>query len=245
MVLVQAQNPANVGFVARVLANFGVTDWVLLDTAPWRGSEAERTGAPARALLEAARAAATWEEALAGCSHVVGFTARPGRHRQACTLPELPALAAGWGAEARPALVFGREDRGLEAAQTERCGWLASIPTHGLASLNLSHAVALALYEWFRLRVGPGHGPEAPGHGPEAPREGGDERLSWSSAEGRARLAAGALAELQATGFPDGGELEGSLRRLSSRPMEARDLRVLEKILRHAQYLREAHVPRP
>ena len=230
IVLIEPQHPANVGFVARVLANYGLDDWALVGGVEWRGSEAERTAAMAPAVLAAAHRADGWAAALDDCTHLLGFTARPGRHRRALALAELAAVRASWGGGARPALIFGREDRGLEAEEAERCGWLVTIPTAGLASLNLSHAVAVALYEWFR---------ELPAAAPAA------DRRSWSGAADRARLAAKAAAELRASGYPDGGELEAALRRLTARPIEARDLRVLEKIVRHAQYFRQSHGPRP
>ena len=59
VVLVEPGTPANVGFTARVLANFGLRNWVLLGGCGWRGTEAERTGAPARDVLEGVREVAT------------------------------------------------------------------------------------------------------------------------------------------------------------------------------------------
>ncbi len=159
IVLVEPQTPANVGFTARVLANFGLDDCRLLGGCGWRGTEAERTGAPAREVLEAVVEVDTLTDALAGTTHVVGFTARSGRHRRVLDLTELPTIAADWGDDVRPVFLFGREDRGLEAEETEACGHLVRIPTAGLHSLNLSHAVAVALYEWFRLPASPEPGP--------------------------------------------------------------------------------------
>jgi tRNA/rRNA methyltransferase len=224
VILVAPQNPANVGFCARVLANFGLDDWVLVAAPEWRGSEAERTGAPARQTLEASRRASTLAEAASGCTHLCGFTGRAGRHRRLLPLAEFPAAVAAWGPRARPALVFGREDRGLEAGEVESCSLLVTIPVPGLASLNLSHALAVVLYEWFRAGLVP----------PAA-----SESISWAGVEDRERLARKALEELAAADFPDpGGETAATLRRLAAAPMEARDLRVLEKILRHARWRR-------
>lgn len=224
--------PANLGFVARVLANAGLTDWVRVGGCDWRGSEAERTGAMARDRLEGLRVAGDLAEAVAGCSHLLGFTARSGRRRQPRPLPDLARLLAEWGPAARVGLVFGREDRGLEAEEAEACTALVTIPTAGLASLNLSHAVAVALYEWRRA-AGPAPAPPPPEH----------EEV-WASAEDRLRLARHAAAELAAAGFPDrGGELPGTLRRLAALPVLARDLRMLERIVRHARWRREHDSP--
>lgn len=242
VVLVQPQNPANVGFVARLLANFGLKDWALVGEAALLGGEAERTGAPARERLTACRVTESLPDALGDASHSLGFTARAGRHRRLIPLHEVGALQEEWGPTARPALVFGREDRGLEAGETERLTALCTIPAPGLASFNLSHAVALALYEWFRGE--PRHESSPPPANPADPRARADgqppEPIKWSSAADRARLAEKAQAELAAAGFEQHPEqLEGTLRRLTAHPLEARDLRMLERILRHARWLRE------
>ncbi len=248
VVLVEPRNPANVGFIARLLANFGLDDWVLAGPPLPPGSEAERTGAPARKTLAALRSAPDLPAALGGATHALGFTARPGRHRPAIPLAGLGALKKEWGPEARVALVFGREDRGLEAAEAERLHALATIPARGLSSFNLSHAVALALWEWFRDEPAPPRDvpPRAASPGPAGrdPRARASAAppapLRWSTAAGRARLADKALAELLAAGFHrHPGQLESCLRRLSALPLEARDLAMLERIVRHARWRRE------
>jgi tRNA/rRNA methyltransferase len=228
VVLVEPQNPANVGFVARVLANFALDDWRLVGGVGWHGTEAERTGAPARGTLEAVREAATITEAVEGATHLAGFTARSGRHRRAIDVRELAAEAATWGEDARPALLFGREDRGLEAEETEGCALLVRIPTRGLPSLNLSHAVAIALHEWFRGVPGP-------------VAEETEPSPAWSDAAARRRLAEETIRELAAVEYPDRGEeLEAALRRLAALPIETRDLRILNRIVRHARWRRES-----
>jgi len=227
IVLVEPQVPGNLGFVARLVENFGVGDWVRVGGVDWRGSEAERTGSMAKGALERLRVAGSFEEAVEGCTHLVGFTARAGRHRQPAPLMALGALRAEWGPGARVGLVFGREDRGLETEEAEACAALLTIPTAGFSSLNLSHAVAVALYEWGRAAAG------------EPVELDPDAAAVWSSEEDRRRLAAKTAAELEAAGFRDGGEhIPATLRRLTARPMEARDLRMLERVIRHAQWRR-------
>jgi len=235
VILVEPGIAANLGFCARVLATAGLDDWVQVGGVAWRRSEAERTGAMALPQLEALRVVPELAAATEGCTHLLGLTARAGRHRQTVPLPELAGLRAEWGGEARVGLVFGREDRGLETIEVEACTALCNIPTRGLSSLNLSHALAVTLYEWFRNPA-------------EAAERAGNEleELCWADAAQKARAAEKARVEIDAAGFREVPEhLEAALRRLAALPLQARDLRILERIVRHARWLREGAATPP
>ena len=229
VILIEPQNPANVGFIARLLANFGLSDWVLVGAPELVASDAERTGAAALDTLAAARRADNLADALRGCSCSIAFTARAGKHRQPVVLPKLRLACADWlGGDATPALVFGREDRGLETEEVEQCSFICTIPTLGLESMNLSHAVGLVLYEWHRDIQGDCGGFKLPDYRDQV----------WASAEDRARVMDKALKLIAASGFPDrGDELAQCWRRISSIPIEARDLRTVERVIRHSDWL--------
>ena len=238
VVLVEPQNPANIGFAARAVENFGAAGWIQIGGPDWKNSEAERTGAPARERLGQLQRASTWDDGTAELTHLVAFTARSGKHREVLPLQDLAEIRANWGADARVGLVFGREDRGLEAEEVDRCTVCVTIPTAvdfrteqtgnpdqppGLASLNLSHAIAVGLYEWNR-----GLELATP---PQSP--------AWATAESRRRVLAKFADELRQVDFPSANtELEDLLRRLEGVPVETRDLRVLERMIRHVRHRR-------
>lgn len=143
VVLVEPENPLNVGFVARAMKSFGVSELVLAGSS-WKKvpDEARVTGVSAPEILSGAKFAATLEDALRGCGTAVAFSRRPTDLRQnEVTLPALPALGKG-----RTALVFGRESKGLTRAETALCPHLARIPCQSGISLNLGQAVAVALF---------------------------------------------------------------------------------------------------
>ncbi len=237
VVLVEPRVPGNLGFTARALANFGLDDWWAVRGPGWRGSEAERTGAPARPVLEALRETDSLSEAVADRTHLVGWTARGGGRRRLVPAHEVGEVARSWGPGARVAFLFGPEDRGLTNLQCEQCTVLATLPTPpgALASFNLSHAVALALQAWFL--------PEAPAWSSEAAAAGGATGLpgpALADVEEKIRLALEAHAVIRDSGFrdPSGEEVRGALRRILAQPLERRDLRTLQRILRHVEWLR-------
>ena len=229
VVLVAPEIPANVGFAARVCANFGVREWFQVGGCVLQGSEAEKTGAPARPQWETLQRVDTLVDALADTTHVVGFTARAGEHRQPQSAHQLSKWRQAWGAKARVAFVFGRESRGLETSEVALCSNLVFIPTHGLSSMNLSHAIAVALFAW---QAGDAR-PDTLLHAPD----GAEVTPSWASQDSRQRLFSKVQDLVLESQYQDRrDELADTLQRLSSLPLEARDVRVLESLIRHARW---------
>ena len=165
LVLVEPAGPLNVGSVARLCANFAISQLRLVaPRCDHLGPEARRMAVHGEALLEEAQLFPSLASALADCRHVVATSGRI--ETEQLPLSE-PGPALGWlrqGAEmgeAPAALVFGREDRGLsneELLQAGRVVRLATSPAY--ASLNLSHAVAICLHELQQVE-GRSQGPNA------------------------------------------------------------------------------------
>ena len=220
VVLVEPQNPANIGFIARLMANYGITDWVMVNGPELAGSAAERTGIAASAELQAVRKVVTLAEALSGCHYSIAFSARQGKHRRPIPLPELFPLAEEIQNPAlQVALVFGREDIGMTTEEVDQCSCIANIPSCGLSSFNLSHAVAIVLAAWQQNNSNAAESRSLP---------------MLANNEDRLRIFSKAYKWISATGYPDRAmELEEVLLRLTALPIQARDLRVVEKVLRH------------
>ena len=178
VVLVEPENPLNVGFVARAMRASGAKELVIVSPA-WKAvpDEARRTGAAAEDILDGARIVRSLGEALKGCDASVAFSRRPSALRQKeFVLPDAPALPK------RTALVFGRESSGLTREETSRCQWLARIPCEDGISLNLGQAAAVALHRFTA---------PAPGKKKEAPKAASRERLDalWAWLEPRLETA--------------------------------------------------------
>lgn len=145
VILVQPENPLNVGFVARAMRSFGANDLVVAGSS-WTEipKEARVTGVSAPEILNGAKFVNGLEDALRGCETAIAFSRRPSDLRQSeFTLPGVPA---GVSFKETTALVFGRESKGLTRAETALCPHLARIPNQNGISLNLGQAVAVALF---------------------------------------------------------------------------------------------------
>ena len=169
IVLVSPRNPLNIGAAARAMANFGFSNLTVV--APWEPHWREAQSAiGAESLLQSAKSAERLEEAVAGCTLVIGTgtLSRRKPEQAVIPLPELfPLVRESLAGGGRVALVFGPEKRGLTRDDLSYCHRLAVIPTSAAQpSMNLGQAVAVCLYEFAR------HAQPTPGS-PEPPAAAG------------------------------------------------------------------------
>jgi tRNA/rRNA methyltransferase/tRNA (cytidine32/uridine32-2'-O)-methyltransferase len=150
VVLVNTSHPGNIGGAARAMKNMGIARLVLVDPEEFPSPKAMSRASGADDILQHAQVVATLEEALVGCSLVLGTSARD-RH---IPWPVLDPRECGsacveqiqQGAEV--ALVFGREYAGLTNDELQRCHYHVHIPSDPqFSSLNLAAAVQVLTYE--------------------------------------------------------------------------------------------------
>lgn len=153
IVVVEPKFQGNIGAIARTMMNFGVVDLRLVNP-PELGWEAKQRSMHAEEILEKAKIFDTLEEALKDCSYAVGTSgATTSKEKSFVRINLMPwELAEKVGdADGRVALVFGREDVGLYNEELNLCEALVNIPTDPMYPvMNLSHAVAVLLYELRR-----------------------------------------------------------------------------------------------
>ncbi|SHJ58442.1 tRNA/rRNA methyltransferase [Malonomonas rubra DSM 5091] len=150
IVLVEPQGPRNIGSVCRAMLNFGMVELRLVNPqTDHLLHEARQMAVKATTVLEEAVIFTRLEDALADCALSIGTTRRFGRYREDMLHPDEAAkLLLPVTAEAKVALVFGREDKGLHTAELDLCQRFVTIPTSDrLPSMNLAQSVALCLYE--------------------------------------------------------------------------------------------------
>ncbi len=150
VVLVCTSHPGNIGGAARAMKNMGLSRLVLVDPADFPSPEASARASGADDVLAGAQVVATLEEALVGCTLVVGTSARS----RSLPWPMLDPRECGSEAVKRAgqgeqvALVFGREHAGLTNDELQRCHYHVHIPSNpDFSSLNLAAAVQVLAYE--------------------------------------------------------------------------------------------------
>ena len=150
IVLVEPAGALNVGSIARVMKNMGLSQLVLVNPKCDRHTdEARQMAVHATDILETATIANSLPEALTGCQRAIATTARS---RSLPTKLETPRVALSWLLDSHSALIFGPEDRGLsnsELKYAQRFVCINSNPVY--PSLNLAQAVAVCAYELYQM----------------------------------------------------------------------------------------------
>ena len=149
IVLVNTSHPGNIGGAARAMKNMGLSRLYLVEPKEFPSDKATWRSAGATDVLDDAIVVETLDDAIHGCSLVVGTSARERR----IPWPLLDPRECGenvW-AEAchhEVAVVFGREDRGLTNEELHKCNYHVHIPANeDYSSLNLATAVQVICYE--------------------------------------------------------------------------------------------------
>ncbi len=153
IVLVNPSHPGNIGGAARAMKTMMIEELVLVSPREYPDPRAVWRAAGARDLLEKAKVVETLDEAIADCDLIVGTSARGRR------IP-WPVVDARQCAESiynepsssKIAVLFGREDRGLNNDELHKCHLHVHVPTsEEYSSLNLAMAVQIICYE-LRMR---------------------------------------------------------------------------------------------
>ncbi|MBT8149456.1 MAG: tRNA (cytosine(32)/uridine(32)-2'-O)-methyltransferase TrmJ [Pseudomonadales bacterium] len=153
IVLVNPSHPGNIGAAARAIKNMGLSQLVLVAPQEFPDPRAIWRAAGAKDLVENARVVDTLSEAIADCQLVVGTSARERRIPWPLVEPRACAdRIFSEPADAKIAVLFGREDSGLTNEELQRCNLHVNVPTSdAYRSLNLAMAVQIISYE-LRMR---------------------------------------------------------------------------------------------
>ncbi len=150
VVFVEPESPGNIGALARVMSNFGLSDLILVNPQCKIDKEARDRAKHAFDVIEKARIVRDFSK-IGDFDFVIGTTGKIVNNydevRHSITPRE---LAKQIKSKARVALVFGREGIGLKNEELAECDIIVNIPTdRHYPVMNISHAAAIVFYELF------------------------------------------------------------------------------------------------
>ncbi|MCK5359511.1 MAG: RNA methyltransferase, partial [Gammaproteobacteria bacterium] len=149
IVLVETSHPGNVGAVARAMKNMMLESLYLVQPKQFPDSHAMARSSGAVDVLDNAVVCESLAEAIADCHLVIAASARSRYISWPTTsAPEAAQKLLQAGQQAPVALVFGREDRGLNNEELDHCNFMVQLPANPeFSSLNIAAAVQVFSYE--------------------------------------------------------------------------------------------------
>jgi tRNA/rRNA methyltransferase len=159
IVIVQPAGARNLGSIARVMKNMGLSQLVIVspECDPY-GEDARHMAVHAVDVLEGATIVPDLPTALQGCHRIAATVGRDGVLRSVENLRAVVPWLLGADPEVIPcesaivsAIVFGREDHGLSNDDMKYAQRLMTIPANpDYQSLNLAQAVGICAYELYQ-----------------------------------------------------------------------------------------------
>jgi TrmH family RNA methyltransferase len=148
VVLHEPQDPVNIAATVRAMKNMGLRSLRLVRPVAYELERIEGVAHATRDIVAGIRHFDSLDGAIADCVRIAGFSARRRAAKRERVGPrEAAADLLSWAKAGPVALMFGREDRGLDNAALDRASLIVTIPTTEHASLNLAQAVLVAAYE--------------------------------------------------------------------------------------------------
>jgi len=155
VILIEPKYSGNIGSAARAMKNFGFEQLLLVNPVEIDG-EARARAVHARDILENSKIYPKFSDILnlGQFDFLVGTTAVIATDKNPLRTPVFPEdLAAACELKGRVGLVFGREDIGMLNEEIQSCDLLLTIPaSYEYPTLNLSHSVAVVLYELSKIK---------------------------------------------------------------------------------------------
>ncbi|HVH15175.1 MAG TPA: RNA methyltransferase [Candidatus Angelobacter sp.] len=151
VILVQPSFEESIGFVARAMKNFGLSNLHIVNPIAILGPNGRMRGGHAQDVLDSIVEHSSLEGALEGLDLSVGTTAQ--KSYAASSLVRKPMTPKEFAKTVKSqkgsiGMVFGREGTGLTNAELARCDATLTIPASPeYQTLNLSHAAAIVFYE--------------------------------------------------------------------------------------------------
>jgi tRNA/rRNA methyltransferase len=154
IILVEPQLGENIGFAARAMANFGLSELRLVSPRDGWPSDKAKSAASGAPVLDEVKTYPSVESAIGDLNFVLATTARPRDMVKPVLTPESAAreLAARAARGERTGVLFGPERTGLENDTIALADAVVTAPVNpAFASLSLPQSVLLLSYEWLKV----------------------------------------------------------------------------------------------
>ena len=152
LVIVEPEGEYNVGFIARLARNFLVDELYIVNPKADL-DKAKEFSAKGLEYLERAKVVSDYDEALKGVDLKIATSSIADVKGDILRKSITPEQAVELSAGKNVALIFGRESVGLTREEIAKADFLLHIPANPeYPVLNLSHAVAIVLYEFWKKR---------------------------------------------------------------------------------------------
>jgi len=151
VILVEPNFEESIGFVARAMKNFGLSNLQVVNPKAILGPNGRMRAGHAQDVLDSIVEHTSLEEALEGLDLSIGTTSQKSYvpsnlARKPMTPKELTSIVKRQAGTI--GIVFGREGTGLTNAELSQCDASLTIPSNSeYQTLNLSHAAAIVFYE--------------------------------------------------------------------------------------------------
>ncbi len=158
-ILVEPENPENVGAAARALNTMGFSDLRLVNPCDHLSVKARQLAHGSTHLLEEAKLYQSFEDAIKDVSYTVATTSISHNiYKKFFDAKDLPKfLDDRFCVHDKIAIIFGRESIGLKNDEIEMCDIVTGIPMiRTLPSINLAQTVMIYAYRLscFKLESG-------------------------------------------------------------------------------------------
>lgn len=153
VVFVEPESSGNIGFMARTMKNFGLSNLVLINPCPIE-NEAYFHAMHAKEVISKRMTYQSLEEFAIRekIDFLVGTTGVAGGSYNVPRIAVTPQqMAESLNFRGNVALIFGREGNGLSNQEIDMCDVVVAIPTHeSYPIMNVSHAAAIIFYEIYK-----------------------------------------------------------------------------------------------
>ena len=152
IIFVEPESSENIGAVARVMKNFNFKDLIIVNPKCEINIKTKIVSKHAYDIVKKARI--TKEIPYKKFDYIIGTTAKIGTDYNIIRAPLTPEEAAKkiFKTKRKIAILLGREGTGLTNKELEKCDFTITIPTSTYKTMNVSHALAIILYEIYKKK---------------------------------------------------------------------------------------------